>query len=191
MRQVCLLSPNRNTTTCNPWYSTSVWISGSLLSPDFANYHFTTGGTAFELSANAQIWPRALNSQIGGEEGKIYLVVADLGSPSGQGLDFISASFILSHDSDFSLFRNTKTVSSFCKGFTAFTIRRTLRSGLLPHLSLMRRPTEDLLEPGRIACRRYRLVHHTVPCTIWIYSLIPCKACVSQPLCLFEPIECQ
>ncbi|KAJ3488415.1 hypothetical protein NLI96_g2845 [Meripilus lineatus] len=51
---------------------------------------FNIGGTAFELSANAQIWPRALNSQIGGEEGKIYLVVADLGSPSGQGLDFIN-----------------------------------------------------------------------------------------------------
>ncbi|KAI0826845.1 acid protease [Trametes gibbosa] len=51
---------------------------------------FTIGGTSFELTANAQIWPRALNSTIGGEEGKIYLVASDLGSQSGQGLDFIN-----------------------------------------------------------------------------------------------------
>ncbi|THH33217.1 hypothetical protein EUX98_g954 [Antrodiella citrinella] len=51
---------------------------------------FNIGGTNFELTANAQIWPRSLNSTIGGEEGKIYLVTSDLGSPSGQGLDFIN-----------------------------------------------------------------------------------------------------
>ncbi|TFK88713.1 acid protease [Polyporus arcularius HHB13444] len=51
---------------------------------------FTIGGTTFEFTANAQIWPRALNETIGGEEGKIYLVTADLGSESGQGLDFIN-----------------------------------------------------------------------------------------------------
>ena len=50
---------------------------------------FNIGGTSYELTANGQIWPRSLNSTIGGEEGKIYLVVSDLGSPSGQGLDFI------------------------------------------------------------------------------------------------------
>ncbi|KAI0632318.1 acid protease [Trametes polyzona] len=50
---------------------------------------FAIGGTTFELTANAQIWPRALNTTIGGEEGKIYLVVSDMGNPSGQGLDFI------------------------------------------------------------------------------------------------------
>ncbi|TBU39183.1 acid protease [Dichomitus squalens] len=51
---------------------------------------FNVGGTTYEFTANAQIWPRSLNSTIGGEEGKIYLVVADLGSQSGQGLDFIN-----------------------------------------------------------------------------------------------------
>ncbi|KAH8100001.1 acid protease [Cristinia sonorae] len=50
---------------------------------------FNIGGVTYELTANAQIWPRSLNSTIGGEEGKIYLITADLGSPSGQGLDFI------------------------------------------------------------------------------------------------------
>lgn len=46
--------------------------------------------TTFELTPNAQIWPRALNSAIGGTEGSIYLIVNDIGSPSGQGLDFIN-----------------------------------------------------------------------------------------------------
>ncbi|KAI0076323.1 acid protease [Panus rudis PR-1116 ss-1] len=50
---------------------------------------FNIGGVTYELTTNAQIWPRNLNTTIGGEEGKIYLVTADLGSPSGQGLDFI------------------------------------------------------------------------------------------------------
>ena len=67
----------------------------SLTEGQFANLQslfFTIGGTTFELTPNAQIWPRALNSTIGGEEGRIYLVAADLGSESGQGLDFISMS---------------------------------------------------------------------------------------------------
>jgi cathepsin E len=51
---------------------------------------FTTGGTTFELTANAQIWPRSLNADIGGTSGKIYLVTADLGTNSGEGLDFIN-----------------------------------------------------------------------------------------------------
>ncbi|KAF7980823.1 hypothetical protein HWV62_36446 [Athelia sp. TMB] len=51
---------------------------------------FSIGGTTFTLSANAQIWPRSLNSQIGGESGSIYLVASDIGSNSGSGLDFIN-----------------------------------------------------------------------------------------------------
>ena len=51
---------------------------------------FHIGNETFEFTANAQIWPRALNTTIGGEEGKIYLVTADLGSKSGAGLDFIN-----------------------------------------------------------------------------------------------------
>ena len=44
----------------------------------------------YQLTANAQLWPRALNSYIGGTTSGIYLIVGDLGSPSGQGLDFIN-----------------------------------------------------------------------------------------------------
>ena len=45
----------------------------TLSSAQFARLQslfFTIGGTTFEFTANAQIWPRALNATIGGEEGK-------------------------------------------------------------------------------------------------------------------------
>jgi len=42
------------------------------------------------MTPNAQIWPRHLNAMLGGEPGKIYSIVSDLGSPSGSGLDFIN-----------------------------------------------------------------------------------------------------
>ncbi|KAF8637090.1 hypothetical protein AX17_002995 [Amanita inopinata Kibby_2008] len=51
---------------------------------------FNAGGASFELTANAQIWPRALNSAIGGTADGIYIIVGDIGSPSGSGLDFIN-----------------------------------------------------------------------------------------------------
>ncbi|KAI9070299.1 acid protease [Trametes sanguinea] len=50
---------------------------------------FHIGENTYELTPNAQIWPRSLNSAIGGDADSIYLVVGDLGSNSGEGLDFI------------------------------------------------------------------------------------------------------
>lgn len=52
--------------------------------------YFWIGGKTFEFTANAQIWPRSLNTAIGGSTGDIYLVVGNLGSSTGQGLDFIN-----------------------------------------------------------------------------------------------------
>jgi cathepsin E len=43
----------------------------------------------FEFTANAQIWPRAINTLIGGTADGIYLIVTDIGSKKGSGLDFI------------------------------------------------------------------------------------------------------
>jgi len=51
---------------------------------------FTTNGVTYELTANAQIWPRALNSAIGGNANSVYLIVGDLGTPSGEGFDFVN-----------------------------------------------------------------------------------------------------
>ncbi|KAF8125701.1 acid protease [Boletus edulis] len=52
--------------------------------------YFNIGGITYELTPNAQIWPRALNSVLGGQQNRIYLITSDLGSPSGSGLDFIN-----------------------------------------------------------------------------------------------------
>lgn len=51
---------------------------------------FTIGDSIYEFTANAQIWPRSLNTAIGGTAGSIYLIVSDIGSSSGSGLGFIN-----------------------------------------------------------------------------------------------------
>nr|AHA86292.1 aspartic protease 2 [Leucoagaricus gongylophorus] len=64
-----------------------------LTPAQFANLQslfFTTNGVTYELTANAQIWPRALNSAIGGNANSVYLIVGDIGTPSGEGFDFVN-----------------------------------------------------------------------------------------------------
>ncbi|KIJ40043.1 hypothetical protein M422DRAFT_174297, partial [Sphaerobolus stellatus SS14] len=56
---------------------------------------FKIGGTTFEFTADAQTWPRGLNSAIGGDQDSVYLIVNDLGTPSGQGLDFVNGQVFL------------------------------------------------------------------------------------------------
>ncbi|KAJ7069510.1 acid protease [Mycena amicta] len=56
---------------------------------DMQSLFFQIGDTTLELTPDAQIWPRSLNSTLGGDDDKIYLITADLGSTGGQGLDFI------------------------------------------------------------------------------------------------------
>ncbi|PIL28711.1 hypothetical protein GSI_08755 [Ganoderma sinense ZZ0214-1] len=63
-----------------------------LTADQFANLEslfFHIGDSTYEFTPNAQIWPRALNTAIGGDADSIYLVTADLGSDSGEGFDFI------------------------------------------------------------------------------------------------------
>jgi hypothetical protein len=48
------------------------------------------GDNTLVLTPNAQIWPRSLNTAIGGDSDSIYLVISDIGSDSGTGLDFIN-----------------------------------------------------------------------------------------------------
>lgn len=52
--------------------------------------NFKIGKETYEWVADAQIWPRALNATLGGDENSYYLVVADSGTKSGSGLDFIN-----------------------------------------------------------------------------------------------------
>ncbi|KAG6330644.1 hypothetical protein ID866_8446 [Astraeus odoratus] len=59
------------------------------------NLNFDIGGVTYALTPNGQIWPRALNTYIGGTSSSIYLIVGNLGSSSGQGLDFIDGQAFL------------------------------------------------------------------------------------------------
>ncbi|KIM81488.1 hypothetical protein PILCRDRAFT_71813, partial [Piloderma croceum F 1598] len=52
--------------------------------------NFNIGANTYALTANGQIWPRSLNSVLGGTSGSIYLIVGDIGTNSGAGLDFIN-----------------------------------------------------------------------------------------------------
>ena len=47
------------------------------------------------LTPNGQIWPRNLNTDIGGVAGDIYLIVGNIGTKSGSGLDFINGQTFL------------------------------------------------------------------------------------------------
>lgn len=65
----------------------------SLTKDQFAKLQpldFTIGSNTWSLSANGQIWPRTLNTALGGDDDHVYLVIGDLGSESGEGFDFIN-----------------------------------------------------------------------------------------------------
>ncbi|OAX43050.1 acid protease, partial [Rhizopogon vinicolor AM-OR11-026] len=62
---------------------------------DLEDLNFNVGSVSYALTPNGQIWPRALNTYLGGSSDYIYLVVNDLGTPSGEGLDFINGQTFL------------------------------------------------------------------------------------------------
>jgi len=47
---------------------------------NLSSLYFNIGGVSYELTPNAQIWPRSLNSDIGGTSDGIYLIVGDIGN---------------------------------------------------------------------------------------------------------------
>ncbi|KAG2071324.1 aspartic peptidase A1 [Suillus decipiens] len=53
--------------------------------------YFNIGPQTYTLTRNAQIWPRSLNTRIGSRRpNAIYLIVRDIGTPFGSGLDFMN-----------------------------------------------------------------------------------------------------
>ncbi|KAI0660122.1 aspartic protease [Cubamyces menziesii] len=56
---------------------------------------FIIGDIQFEFTQNAQIWPRALNTVIGGSDDFVYLIVNDLGRASGSGMDIVCGMMFL------------------------------------------------------------------------------------------------
>ncbi|KIP03623.1 hypothetical protein PHLGIDRAFT_233169 [Phlebiopsis gigantea 11061_1 CR5-6] len=85
------------------------------------NLDFVIGGVTYTLTPNAQIWPRSLNSYIGGSSSYVYLVVGDLGSDSGEGLDFIDGQTFL--ERFYSVFDTTN--QRFGIATTSFTTATT------------------------------------------------------------------
>ncbi|KII86951.1 hypothetical protein PLICRDRAFT_113595 [Plicaturopsis crispa FD-325 SS-3] len=55
-----------------------------------SNLNFVINGATHALTPNAQLWPRSLNTAIGGSADAIYLIVADIGHNSGSGFDWIA-----------------------------------------------------------------------------------------------------
>ena len=51
---------------------------------------FDIGGVRLDLTPNAQIWPRSLNTLIGGNASAIYLIIADLELTPGSTIDLIN-----------------------------------------------------------------------------------------------------
>jgi len=82
---------------------------------------FTIGTQTYEFTANAQAWPRSLNTLIGGTSSFVYLIVSDLGSPSGEGLDFIDGMVFL--ERYYTVFDSGK--STFGIAETKFTFATT------------------------------------------------------------------
>ncbi|OCH89117.1 family A1 protease [Obba rivulosa] len=75
--------------------------TGAILDPDTGLYalpeaqfvnleslYFTIGENTYELTPDAQIWPRTLNAAINGTDDNIYLIVGDNHHLSGSGIDF-------------------------------------------------------------------------------------------------------
>jgi len=57
--------------------------------------NFNINGVTFEFTANAQAFPRSLNTLIGGTTTNVYLIVGSIGTPTGEGLDFINGQSFL------------------------------------------------------------------------------------------------
>ncbi|KAG2368812.1 aspartic proteinase [Suillus spraguei] len=81
------------------------------------NLNFQIGSETYSLSPNGQIWPRSLNSHISGSSNGIYLIVTNLGTPSGQGFDFINGYTFLQRF--YSVFDSGNSRVGFAK--TSFT----------------------------------------------------------------------
>ncbi|KAG1814155.1 aspartic proteinase [Suillus variegatus] len=77
-------------TGSNPDPNTGLLLISSTQYNALKNLNFHIGSETYTLTPNAQLWPRALNTALGGSSNALYLVVTDIGTPSGEGFDFIN-----------------------------------------------------------------------------------------------------
>ncbi|KAG1882659.1 aspartic proteinase [Suillus subluteus] len=81
------------------------------------NLNFNIGSNTYTLTPNAQIWPRSLNTYIGGSSNAIYLIVTDIGTASGSGSDFVNGYTFL--ERFYSVYDTTNSRVGFAK--TSYT----------------------------------------------------------------------
>ncbi|KZV75451.1 family A1 protease [Peniophora sp. CONT] len=55
---------------------------------ELESMYFIINGTTFELTPDAQLWPRTLNTNVGGGADKLYLAMGDMGTNSTRGFSF-------------------------------------------------------------------------------------------------------
>ncbi|KIJ22022.1 hypothetical protein PAXINDRAFT_105760 [Paxillus involutus ATCC 200175] len=85
------------------------------------NLNFNIGSVTYALTPNGQIWPRSLNTYIGGTSTSIYSIINSIGTPSGEGLDFINGQTFL--ERFYSVFDTTNSRIGFAT--TAYTTATT------------------------------------------------------------------
>jgi hypothetical protein len=78
--------------------------------------HFCPQNT-YALTPNGQIWPRSLNTFIGGSTSSIYIIVGNMGTPSGEGFDFVNGYTFL--ERFYSVFDTTNSRIGFAE--TSYT----------------------------------------------------------------------
>lgn len=122
------------------------------------NFHI--GSTTFTLTANAQAWPvcvalprlayvdllnapqRALNTAIGGNTNSVYLVVNSLGTPTGEGFDFVNGmTFLERFYSVFGECMRYRYLSTIHASLNISQTPRTSRSALRPRRLRRRQQT--------------------------------------------------
>ena len=133
----------------------------SITSTQYSNLQsltFNIGVNSYELTPNAQIWLRSLNTAIGGTSGAIYLVVSDIGTPSGSGLDFINGYTFLCVYFPFSL---TSIYYRWCLCLCILTASATTARTTLPMAeSALPVPNIPTLQQTKSRhCRRPALFH--------------------------------
>jgi hypothetical protein len=74
-------------------------------------HHFSQ--ETYTLTPNAQIWPRSLNTYLGGSSSAIYLIIHDIGTPSGEGFDFVNGYTFL--ERFYSVYDTSKSRVGFAK----------------------------------------------------------------------------
>ncbi|KAG2114215.1 aspartic peptidase domain-containing protein [Suillus discolor] len=85
----------KSATGGTPDTATGLLLISSTQYGALQNLNFHIGSETYTLTPNGQLWPRALNTYLGGSSKALYLAIADLDTPSGEGLDFISGQTFL------------------------------------------------------------------------------------------------